>query len=74
MSESSTEIAVDSALLERVQDALVPLQADSGGDARGTAASAAALLRGALLQLSSPELARLQELHERAIRAAASRT
>ncbi len=37
-------------------------------------APAAALLRGALLQLSSPELARLQELHERSIRAAASRT
>jgi hypothetical protein len=46
---------------------------------QGEAASAAdgpaaALLRGALLQLSSPEMARLQELHERAIRAAASRT
>jgi hypothetical protein len=37
-------------------------------------ASAAGWLRSALLQLSSPQLARLQELHERAIRAAASRT
>lgn len=45
MSESSTEIAVDTALLARVQDALVPLQAEGSGDARGTAASAAALLR-----------------------------
>jgi hypothetical protein len=42
----------------------------------GTAedAALAALLRAAILQLSSPQLARLQELHERAIRAAASRT
>jgi hypothetical protein len=37
-------------------------------------AAAAPLLRAALLQLTSPELARLQELHERAIRAAATRT
>jgi hypothetical protein len=37
-------------------------------------ASSAALLRAALLQLSSPDLARLQELHEKAIRAAAART
>ena len=34
---------------------------------------AASLLRGGLLQLSSPELTRLQELHERAIRAAVTR-
>lgn len=37
-------------------------------------AAYAATLRAALLQLSSAELARLQELHERAIRAAFSRT
>jgi hypothetical protein len=37
-------------------------------------AAAASLLRAALLQLSSVELVRLQDLHERAIRAAASRT
>lgn len=44
-----------------------------GEAAHAEDAPAAALLRGALLQLSSQEMARLQELHERAIRAAASR-
>lgn len=37
-------------------------------------AQAALLLKAALLQLTSPQLARLQELHERAIRAGAART
>jgi hypothetical protein len=45
-----------------------------GEDPSDEDAAAAALLKGALLQLTSPQLARLQELHERAIRAAASRT
>ena len=44
-----------------------------GETVAGEDARAASLLRGGLLQLSSPELARLQELHERAIRAAVTR-
>lgn len=44
-----------------------------GDPATAEDAAAASLLRAALLQLSSQELARLQELHERSIRAAASR-